>query len=40
MNNKLVKNLASTFCKVDEDVIEKKMMKRGRLAEKDKIIGK
>jgi hypothetical protein len=40
MNNKLVKNLASTFCKVDEEVMEKKMMKRGRLAEKDKIIGK
>jgi hypothetical protein len=40
MNNKLVKNLALPFCKVDEEVIEKKLLKRGRLADKDKIIGK
>jgi hypothetical protein len=40
MNNKLVKNLATSFCKVGEEVIEKKLLKRGRLAEKDRVIGK
>jgi hypothetical protein len=40
MNNKLVKNLATSFCKVDVEVIEKKLLKRGRLAEKDRVIGK
>jgi hypothetical protein len=33
MNNKLVKNLVVSFCKVDEEVIEKKLLKRGRLAD-------
>jgi hypothetical protein len=40
MNNKLVKNLATSFCKVDDEVIEKKLLKKGRLADKDKVIGK
>jgi hypothetical protein len=40
MNNKLVKNLATSFCKVDDEVIEKKLLKKGRLADKDKVIRK
>jgi hypothetical protein len=40
MHNKLVKNLVVSFCKVGEEVIEKKLLKRGRLADKGKIIGK
>jgi hypothetical protein len=39
-HNKFVKNLDVSFCKVGEDGIEKKLLKRGKIADKDKIIGK
>jgi hypothetical protein len=40
MHNKLVRNLVVSFCKVGEEGIEKKLPKRGRMADKDKVIGK
>jgi hypothetical protein len=32
--------LAVSFCKVGEEGVEKKLLKRGRMADKDKVIGK
>jgi hypothetical protein len=32
--------MAVSFCKVGEDGIEKKLLKRGKMVDKDKIIGK
>jgi hypothetical protein len=36
----LVKNLAVCFCKVGEEEIEKNLLKKGKLADKDKVISK
>jgi hypothetical protein len=40
LHNKFVKNLAVSFCKVGDEEIEKKLLKKGKLPDKDKVIGK
>jgi hypothetical protein len=40
LHNKLVKNLAVSFCKVGEEEIEKTLLRKGKLPDKDKVIGK
>jgi hypothetical protein len=40
LHNKLVKNLGVSFCKVGEEEIEKKLLRKGKLPDKDKVIGK